>query len=124
MAWYYFVGGPTQQDIASRMGMTRLRVNKLIGQVREDGAVHIGVAPPLTDCVELGEALADRYRLVDAAVVPDLPDHLEQKRVIGEAAGAMIGKLIEGRDLGIGIATGRTLSFAVSGRIPTAGSWA
>jgi DNA-binding transcriptional regulator LsrR (DeoR family) len=113
VAWYYFVGGLTQQEIASRMSMTRLRVNKLIGQVREDGAVHIDVTLPLTDCVELAEALSDRYGLVDAAVVPDLPDHVEQKRVMGEAAGMMIGALIEGRDLGIGIATGRTLSFAV-----------
>ncbi|MFC0200311.1 sugar-binding domain-containing protein [Paracoccus rhizosphaerae] len=93
--------------------MTRVRVNKLIAQVREDGAVHIDVALPLTDCVELGEALAARYRLVDAAVVLDLPDHLEQKRPMGEAAGATIGKLIEWRALRIATATGRTLSFAV-----------
>ncbi|WP_304619580.1 sugar-binding transcriptional regulator [Paracoccus sediminilitoris] len=113
VAWYYFVGGLTQQEIASRMSMTRLKVNKLIGQVRESGAVHIDVALPLIDCVALAEALSGRYGLVDATVVPDVPDHVEQKRVMGEAAGTMIGALIEGRDLGIGIATGRTLSFAV-----------
>ncbi|MFC0201635.1 sugar-binding transcriptional regulator [Paracoccus rhizosphaerae] len=115
VAWYYFVGGLTQQEIASRMNMTRLRVNKIIGQVREDGAVKIEVALPLVECVELGEALAGQYELTEALVVPDVPDHLEQKRVIGEAAGAMAGALIEGRDLGVGIATGRTLSFAVRG---------
>lgn len=125
VAWYYFVGGLTQQEVASRMNMTRLRVNKIIGQVREDGAVQIEVNLPLVECVELGEALAARYGLTEAAVVPDVPDRLEQKRVIGEAAGALAGSLIEGRDLGVGIATGRTLSFAVRGlqTRPNAASW-
>ena len=94
------------------MNMTRLRVNKIFGQVREDGAVQIEVTLPMVACVELGEALATRHGVSEALVVPD---HLEQKRVIGEAAGALAGALIEGRDLGVGIATGRTLSFAVRG---------
>lgn len=113
VAWYYFVGGLTQQEIASRMGLTRLRVNKIIGQVREEGGVEIDVTLPLTDCVALAEGVAARYGLVEVCVVPDVPDYLGQKRVIGEAAGVMAAGLIEGRDLGIGVATGRTLSFAL-----------
>ncbi|MCT4333482.1 hypothetical protein MU516_11470 [Paracoccus sp. YLB-12] len=125
VAWFYFVGGLTQQQIAERMNMTRLRVNKIIGQVREDGAVRIEVTLPLSDCIALAEAVAARYGLADVLVVPDVPDYLEQKRVIGEAAGAMAAALIEGRDLGIGIATGRTLSFAVRrlNARPHADSW-
>ncbi|NPD16784.1 sugar-binding transcriptional regulator [Xinfangfangia sp. D13-10-4-6] len=113
VAWFYFVGGLTQQDIASRMDMTRLRVNKIIGQIRDQGAVQVELDLPLTDCIALGEDLARRYGLKDVQVVPDLPDYLEQKRVIGEAAGMMASALIDGRDLGIGVSTGRTLSFAV-----------
>lgn len=113
VAWYYFVGGMTQQEIAARMNMTRLRVNKIIGQVREDGAVQIDVTLPLSDCIELAQSVTARYDLSETLVVPDVPNFLDQKRVIGEAAGAMVNALIEGRDLGIGIATGRTLSFAV-----------
>ena len=125
VAWFYFVGGLTQQEIAARMNMTRLRVNKIIGQVREDGAVQIDVMLPLSGCIALAEAVAERYGLAEATVVPDVPDFLEQKRVIGEAAGAMASGLIERRDLGIGIATGRTLSFAVHrlNARPHANSW-
>lgn len=106
------------------MSITRLRVNKIIGQVREDGAVQIEVTLPMVACVELGEALATRHGVSEALVVPD---YLEQKRVFGEAAGALAGALIDGRGLGVGIATGRTLSFAVRdlkrGRMLTPGSW-
>ncbi len=114
MAWLYFIGGLTQQEIASRLDLTRLRVNRIIGQVQAEGQVQIDVRLPLVDCVALAEGVAERYGLVDVVVVvPDLDDYIEQKRVIGEAAGAMTAGLIEGRDFGIGIASGRTLSFAV-----------
>lgn len=125
VAWFYFVGGLTQQEIAAKMNMTRLRVNKIIGQVREEGAVQVEVNLPLCECIALSEDVAERYGLAEALIVPDLPDYLEQKRVIGEAAGVMAGALIEGRDLGIGIATGRTLSFAVRRLVarPHSNSW-
>ena len=112
MAWYYFIGGLTQQEIASQMGFTRLKVNRIIGQVRDQGQVRIQVTLTMTDCVELGERIRTRYGLDETLVVPDLPDTVEQKRVIGEAAGELISALIEGRDLGIGFGSGRTLAFA------------
>lgn len=125
VAWLYFIGGQTQQEIAQRMNITRLKVNKIIGQVRDSGKVQIKVSLPLADCIELAEKVADRYGLAGAVVVPDLDDYLEQKRVIGEAAGSMAGELIEGRDMGVGIGSGRTLSFAVRGLRgqPKPGSW-
>ncbi|ALN74728.1 hypothetical protein M673_18575 (plasmid) [Aureimonas sp. AU20] len=113
VAWFYFVGGLTQQEIASQLNLTRLKVNKIIGQVRADGMVHVDVKLPLSDCIALGEAVGERYGLVEVVVVPDVSDYIEQKRVIGEAAGTLTAALIEGKDLGIGIASGRTLSFAV-----------
>lgn len=113
IAWLYFMGGQTQQEIARRMNVTRLKVNKIIGQVRLSGNVQINVNLPLTDCIELGEMVSERYGLIETVVVPDLDDFMNQKRVIGEAAGAMASNLIEGRDMGVGVGSGRTLSFVV-----------
>ena len=113
VAWLYFIGGQTQQEIAQRMNITRLKVNKIIGQVRESGSVSVTVRLPLTDCIELAEKVSARYDLVESVVVPDLDDFLEQKRVIGEAAGSLASQLIEDRDMGVGVGSGRTLSFAV-----------
>ncbi|WP_312410691.1 sugar-binding transcriptional regulator [Shinella sp.] len=113
VAWLYFIGGQTQQEIAQRMNITRLKVNKIIGQVRDSGAVQVSVSLPLTDCIELAEEVSDRYGLADVVVVPDLDDYIEQKRVIGEAAGTLASEFIEDRDMGVGIGSGRTLSFAV-----------
>lgn len=125
VAWYYFAGGLTQKEIATRLNITRLRVNRIIGQVREEGLVKIEVNLPLVDCMELADQLSQRYKLQGAIVVPDLENPIEQKRVIGEAAGTMVGQLIAGRNLGIGVGSGRTLGFALRrlAARPSAESW-
>jgi len=113
VAWLYFIGGQTQQEVAQQLNITRLKVNKIIGSVRDSGSVKVSVSLPLSDCVALAQAVSARYGLSEAIVVPDLEDFVEQKRVIGEAAGSMASALIHEHDMGVGVGSGRTLSFAV-----------
>ena len=111
-AWYYYFGGQTQQEIAERLGLTRLRVNKMLAQARAEGHVHIEIRMPLSHCVMLEEKLRRRFGLSDVTVVPTVPDPDALQRMIGAAASAMLGPLL--RDgIGIGIGWGRTLSAAV-----------
>ena len=111
-AWYYHLGNQTQQEIAERLGLTRLRVNRMLAQARADGLVQIEIRMPLAACVALEERLKARFALDEVAVVPSVPDPDTLQRVIGEAASAMLGPLL--RDgIGIGIGWGRTLSAAV-----------
>lgn len=124
VAWYYYVGGLTQQDIANRLGITRLRVNKIVGQLRHDGSVRVDIRLPLARCVALEEKLKARYGLLDARVVPSLDDDAAQQVAVGEAAGAMLDQLvIDGQGLGVG--WGRTLSAALKRMTPRrhARSW-
>lgn len=112
VAWHYYVGGLTQQEIADRLGITRLRVNRIVGQARTDGSVRIEVRLPLASCVALEERLKQRYGLQDARVVPSIADQDAQQRTIGEAAGAMLEPLLHD-GAGFGVGWGRTLSAAV-----------
>lgn len=109
VAWLYFIGGLTQQDIADQLGLTRLRINKILGQLRTDGSVRIDIRLPMADCVELEQGLRERYGLLGVSVVPSLPDDADQQRVIGEAAGAILDRhLTDG--MGIGVGWGKTLA--------------
>lgn len=109
VAWYYFAAGMTQQEIAGRLGITRLRVNKIVGQLRNDGSVFIDIRLPLVGCVELEEKLKARYGLKDVRVVPSVDDAAVAQRLIGEAAGEMLDQLlVDG--MGLGVGWGRTLS--------------
>jgi DNA-binding transcriptional regulator LsrR (DeoR family) len=124
VVWYYYVGNLTQQDVADRLGLTRLRVNRIIGQARACGAVRIDVRLPLADCVALGAALAERFCLQAANVVPAVPDLAEQRRVIGEEAAQMLEPLLHD-GMGLGIGWGRTLRASAlrMGRRQLQGSW-
>jgi DNA-binding transcriptional regulator LsrR (DeoR family) len=112
VAWYYYIGNMTQQEIADRLGLTRIRVNKIIGQARADGAVQIEIRLPLASCVALEEELRNRWGLEDVVVVPTIREEEELKRVIGEAAGNLLESLLrDGQTVGVG--WGKTLGTAV-----------
>ena len=42
-AWLYYVAGLNQEATSQRMGLTRARVNKLLGQARDSGIVSITI---------------------------------------------------------------------------------
>ncbi len=112
VVWYYYVINITQQEIADRLGLTRLRVNKIISQARADGSVQIQIHMPLASCIALEEEVKARYGLTEVVVVPAVHDEETQKRVIGEAAGTLLeGILRDGQTVGVG--WGRTLRAAI-----------
>lgn len=45
IAWYYYITDMTQQQIADRFGITRVRVNKALATSRETGVVRSGSIP-------------------------------------------------------------------------------
>ena len=112
VAWYYYVAGMTQQEIANRLGLTRFRVNRIVGQARSEGLVRIEVKLPLASCVALEERLKARYGLEEVTVVPSVPDLSIQQQMIGEAAGTMLDTILR-PDMGLGVGWGRTLYAAV-----------
>lgn len=112
IAWFYFVAGMTQQEIADALEITRLRVNKIIGAVRAEGAVVVDLRMPMIDCIKLEEQLKSLFGLEEVMVVPAVQDMLGSQRTIGEAAGIMLDSHVSRRH-GIGVSGGQTLSYAV-----------
>ena len=112
VVWSYYIGNMTQQQIADRFGLTRMRVNKIVGQARTSGAVHIELRMPLASCVALEAEVKARYDLADVTIVPAVAEEDQQRRVIAEAASEVVqGLLRDGQTIGIG--WGRTLSLAL-----------
>ena len=112
IAWYYYVAGLTQQEISERLGIARARVNKIAGQLREDGSVVVDIRLPLAGCVELEERLRRLFHLKCVSVVPAVDDDVQQRRMIGDAAGIMIDDMIaDGQCIAAG--WGRTLSASI-----------
>lgn len=111
-AWLYFVAGLTQAQVAKKLGLNRIRVNRLLAQARELGLVQIRIAGRLADCIRCEERLKSRFGLIDAIVVPTPPDQALIPHVIGTAAGdALAARLEDGMSVGVG--WGRTLRMSL-----------
>ncbi|SEH26074.1 sugar-binding transcriptional regulator [Rhizobium sp. NFR12] len=117
VAWLYFIGGLTQQEIADQLGLTRLRVNKTLGQLRTDGSVVVDIRLPMANCIELENKVKERYGLDEVCVIPTLPDDQENQRAVGDAAGGLLDKLLED-GMGLGVGWGKTLTAGLKRLTP------
>jgi len=110
VAWLYFMEGLTQADIAGKLGITRLRANRLLGEARASGLVNIQVNARLAGCVELERQLVEETGLKDAVVVPTPSDPEQIAVALGRATSEYLARhLGENRVRGFGIGWGTTL---------------
>ena len=116
VAWYYFVGGLTQQDIANRLSTSRVSVNRLLAASRETGQVEVTINSDLAGCVALEHALIEQFGLLEAVVVPTPDDPALLRPALGVAAAShMAGIVTDG--MTIALAWGRTIE-AVMDALP------
>lgn len=108
VAWHYYVGNLTQQEIAQRIGSNRVRVNRLLAASRESGMVQITINSRLAPCVALEEALTKRFGLEAAVVVPTGANTEANMAAIGIGGANYLARQIEsGQTIGLG--WGRTI---------------
>lgn len=110
IAKLYYEGNLTQQEIARLLGLSRIKVHRILTQAKDLGIVEIKVhAPVNADLIEQEHQLMLRFGLRDALVVPAaggaelIYDNLAQG-----AARWLAAKLEPGIRIGLGL--GRTIS--------------
>jgi DNA-binding transcriptional regulator LsrR (DeoR family) len=107
-AWCYHMLGLTQAEVAERLGLTRMRVNRLLAEARERGLVTVSIDSPLAENVELEEELRSRFGLSDARVVLAGPPQGGREdpslaRLLGQVAAAGLApRMRPGITLGVG----------------------
>ncbi|HEY4353054.1 MAG TPA: sugar-binding transcriptional regulator [Paraburkholderia sp.] len=108
VAWHYYIGNMTQQEIAQRIGSNRVRVNRLLAASRESGLVQITINSRIAPCIALEEQLVERFELEGAVVVPTGANAEANMAGLGiGAAGYLATRLEDGSTIGIG--WGRTI---------------
>jgi DNA-binding transcriptional regulator LsrR (DeoR family) len=112
VAWLYYVEGLTQEQVAKKLKLTRLKVVRILAQCRDEGMVQIRINSKLAGCVELEQQLERAFELFQAIVVPT-PDDLENiDAIIGNATGDYLStNLSDGMTIGVG--WGRTLQSSL-----------
>lgn len=110
VAWLYFMEGLTQADIAGKLGITRLRANRLLSEARASGLVSIQVNARLSACIELERQLVQETGLKEAVVVPTPIDSDQIPLAIGRATADCLSRhLSKHRVRGLGVGWGTTL---------------
>ena len=94
VAWLYFMEGLTQADIAAKLGMTRLRVNRMLVEARTSGLVGITLNSPFASCIELERALVAQTGLKTAIIVPTPQDPSDRSRA-GQATAEFLSSHLE-----------------------------
>jgi DNA-binding transcriptional regulator LsrR (DeoR family) len=114
VAWLYYMESQTQDRIAARLGLTRLRVNRLLAEARSNGLVSIAINSRLESCLRVENDLKQACGLRDAIVVPTPRDANLIPELLGRAAGDYISRHLESnRVRGLGVGWGATLREAI-----------
>jgi DNA-binding transcriptional regulator LsrR (DeoR family) len=111
VAKLYYEGSLTQQEIAKMLGLSRVKVHRILNQARDLGIVEIKIHTPANEkFLEQEHQLILRHNLRDALVVP--PSAGEEPIYDNLAQGAarwLASKIEPGTRIGLGL--GRTISY-------------
>lgn len=107
-AWMYYVEQHTQNDIATRLGIGRVTVVRLLADARARDEVRITLSGRLDDAVRLERALEDAFALERAVVAPVSVPDADPVPAISAATGAFLSDIVK-PGMRIGAGWGRTL---------------
>ncbi len=89
IAWFYYHDGLTQGEIGDHLGLTRLKVSRLLEKGRQSGVIRVQINSRYEGCLELENVLLERFKLQHVRVLPALPQR-EINRRIGVGAAQVI----------------------------------
>jgi len=108
VAWLYYVEQLSQQEIADRMRLSRVKVTRLLQRARDENIVEVRIADASVPCLATERQLVERFGLRDAVVVPaDESGRLRQH--LGQAAAVYLERILQDGDV-LGIGSGATVS--------------
>jgi DNA-binding transcriptional regulator LsrR (DeoR family) len=102
-AWLYYVEGLTQEQIAEKLGVNRVKVMRTLAACTAEGIVVTTINARTARQVELERALEKRWGLSAAVVVPTPSGEENLEKAIGHAVALYLGEAMQdGMTLAIG----------------------
>ena len=93
-SWYYYMEDMTQQAIANQLGISRIRVIKLLEKARQTGVIQFHISAAFDNRHILEKELMEKYQLKDCYIVPTNPDTAGTNDTIAKAASIYIANHI------------------------------
>ena len=113
--WMYYVGGMTQDQIATELGVSRQRAQRLVSRAMAEGLIHVRLEHKIGACLAAEAALKRRFGLTEARVAPYLGAGVDPARATAAIAAELLESYLARPDpLVIGFGTGRSLAAMVA----------
>ena len=102
-AWLYYVESFTQEQIAKKLGVSRVKVMRTLAACTAEGVVVTVVNTPTAEQIALERALEKQWGLAAAVVVPTPEVDANLERAIGQAVAQYLGgQMRDGMTLAVG----------------------
>ena len=108
-AWYYYLENMTQQKISDLLGISRMRVIKLLEKARQTGVIQFKLRQDSAARMQIEKKLTEQYGLKDVFVVPANPNDEDRNDTIAKAAAMYISDRLTDNSF-INLGYGDTLS--------------
>ncbi len=113
VAWLYYMEGLTQDAIAEKLGISRLRVLKMLATCRQDGTVQIRVTSKLVSCVSLERQLEASFDIEQVIVIPSPEAEEKLPSLLGATIGAYLNDTLR-NGMRVGLGWGNTLRHSLT----------
>ena len=114
MASLYYLEGRTQAEVARTLGISRQKVQRLLGQARELGIVEINIRSLSAVSLDLEKQLKNHFQLKDVVVAASHPAEVERRQSVARTAASYLERhLSDGMvvTVGMGRNTGEIPDF-------------
>ena len=102
-AWYYYVENMTQQKISEKLGISRMRVIRLLEKAKQDGVIQFKISKERSHHLQIEQEVIKTWGLKDAFIIPDSPEPAGTNDSIAKAAAMYLSDRLEpGAYLNIG----------------------
>ena len=113
IAFWYYSCGMTQDEIASRLCLTRQKVNSIIGSLKEDGIVSISISGEFDNDISTERIIEDTFGLQRVIIAPSYEDPKLAFLKVANVAAEYLEQSVSNGDT-VGVSWGRTLKATIS----------
>jgi len=109
----YYLEDVTQAEVAARLGLSRVKVGRLLKRARAEGIVEIRVHAPPAITERLEQEVARRFGLRYALLASDHADEGVQRDLVAQRAADMLVRLLR-NGMTVAVGMGRNVSAVAS----------
>ena len=111
IAWLYYIGNVTQQDIAKQLSLSRPTVQRLLSLALENGVVQVKIDHSIASSMDLAERLKKKFNLSECEVAPVEEATVSQiDKAIAVTGGRFLEQVLRRSKIsGVALGTGRAV---------------